>query len=69
MVPTQYGSSYIDGWDLVKAWNDLALAKALTDASRAPNAKGCGALVDIVFDQVLKFKFAFGLGFDIDDSV
>ncbi|KAH7486459.1 hypothetical protein FOMA001_g4936 [Fusarium oxysporum f. sp. matthiolae] len=52
---------WVNGMNLSRIWDDLDLAKAIRDFSEQKDPKNCGKLVDLVFDQVLKYKCSFGL--------
>ncbi|KAH7169497.1 hypothetical protein DER46DRAFT_600344 [Fusarium sp. MPI-SDFR-AT-0072] len=52
---------WVNGMNISRIWDDLDLAKALRDLSEQKDPKSCGKLVDLVFDQVLKYKCSFGL--------
>ena len=60
------GRVYINGLDIEKIWDDLNLANALFEASKKPGE--CGPLTDLVFDQLVKFKFSFNVDFEFDDK-
>lgn len=62
------GRFYINGLDIEKAWDDFNLDKAISDASEKMDPKKCGKLTDLIFDQILKFKYSFNLSFDLAEG-
>jgi hypothetical protein len=54
--------------DIMKIWDDLALAKALEEASEHKDPDKCGKLVDLFFSELLRFKFSFSVDFSMAEK-